>query len=103
MLEDKLCHEPILKYPDTLKPYMLFTDMSNYGWAGVLTQEYKSTDSKGNECITLHPVAYIRGLFKSNQLYWAALTNEAYMIYMCVKRLSTYLVQRSHNAVITSH
>ena len=37
MLKDKLCHEPILKYPDTSKPYTLFTDASNYGWAGVLT------------------------------------------------------------------
>ena len=39
MLKDKLCHEPILKYPDTSKPYTLFTDISNYGWAGVLRQE----------------------------------------------------------------
>ena len=28
-----------MKYPDTSKPYMLYTDASKYGWAGVLTQE----------------------------------------------------------------
>ena len=28
---------PILKYPDTEKPYTIFTDASKYGWAGVLT------------------------------------------------------------------
>ena len=39
MLE-KLCLEPILKYPDTSKPCALFTDASNYGWARVLTQEH---------------------------------------------------------------
>ena len=91
MLKDKLCHEPILKYPDTSKPCTLFTDASNYGWAGVLTQEYKSVDSKGKECTTLHPVAYISGHFRGNQLNWAALTKEAYVIYMCVKRLTFYI------------
>ena len=74
MLKDKLCHEPILKYPDTSKPYTLFTDASNYGWAGVLTQEYKSVDSKGNDCTTLHPVAYVSGPFRGSQMNWAALT-----------------------------
>ena len=77
MLKDKLCHEPILKYPDTAKLYTLFTDASNYGWAGVLTQEYKSVDSKGNKCTTPHPVAYVSRLFRSSQLNWTALTKEA--------------------------
>ena len=91
MLKDKLCHEPILKYPDTSKTYTLLTDASNYGWAGVLTQEDKSTDSKGNECTTLHPVAYVSRLFRGSQLNWAALTKEAYAIYMCIKRLTFYI------------
>ena len=91
MLKDKLCHEPILKYPDTSEPYTLFTDASNYSWAGVLTQEYKPTDIKGNECTTLHPVAYVSRLFRGIQLNWAVLTKEAYAIYMCVKRLMFYI------------
>ena len=43
MLKDTLCSAPILKYPDTSKPYMLYTDASKYGWAGVLTQSHTST------------------------------------------------------------
>ena len=43
MLKDMLCSAPILKYPDTSKPYMLYTDASKYGWAGVLTQSHTST------------------------------------------------------------
>ena len=39
MLKDTLMSAPILKYPDTEKPYTIFTDASKYGWAGVLTQE----------------------------------------------------------------
>ena len=91
MLKDKLCHEPILKYPDMSKPYTLLTDASNYSWAGALTQEYKSTDNKGNKCTMLHPVAYVSALFRGSQLNWAALTNEAYTIYMCIKRLTFYI------------
>ena len=69
----------------------MFTDASNSGWAGVLTQEYKSIDSKGNECTTLHPVAYISRLFRGSQLNWAAVTKEAYTTYMSVKILTFYI------------
>ena len=49
---------PILKYPDTEKPYTIFTDASKYGWAGVFTQEHTSvingkqvtTESPGGIC-----------------------------------------------------
>ena len=43
MLKDTLCSAQILKYPDTSKPYTLYTDASKYGWAGVLTQRHTST------------------------------------------------------------
>ena len=38
-----------------------------------------------------HPVSYISGLFRGSQLNWAALTKEAYAIYMSVRKLSFYL------------
>ena len=37
MLKEALLKEPILKYPDPSKPYVLYTDMSKYAWTGVLT------------------------------------------------------------------
>ena len=40
---------------------------------------------------TDHPVAYVSGLFRGSQLNWAALTKEAFTIYMPVKKLSFYL------------
>ena len=40
---------------------------------------------------TDYPVAYVSGLFRGSQLNWAALTKEAYAIYMSVKKLSFYL------------
>ena len=86
MLKDTLCSAPILKYPDTAKPYTLYTDASKYGWAGVLTQSHTSTID-GKEITMDHPVSYVSGLFHGSQLNRAALTKEAYAIYMSIKSL----------------
>ena len=80
MLKDYLQEAPILRYPDPAADYILYTDASKYAYAGVLTID--GTD---------HPVAYTSELFRGSQLNWAALTKEAYAIYMSVKKLSFYL------------
>ena len=90
MLKDKLCEAPILHYPDCSKPYMLFTNASKHRWAGVLTQEFE-TEVKGKVLKELHPTAYVSGLFWGSQLNWAALTKEAYAIYLSVKKLAFYI------------
>ena len=90
ILKQSLCAQPILKYADTSKGYTLYTDVSKYGWAGVLTQTHKSM-VEGKTVTTDHPVAYVSGLFRGSQLNWAALTKEAYTIYMSVKKLAFYL------------
>ena len=46
---------------------------------------------EGKRVTTDHPVAYVSGLFRGSQLNWAALTKEAFTIYMSVKKLSFYL------------
>ena len=38
-----------------------------------------------------HPITYVSGLFKGSQMNWAALTKEAYAIYMSIKKLTYYL------------
>ena len=82
--------EPVLKYADTSKPYTLYTDASKYGWAGVLTQPHTTTID-GKSTTTDYPVAFVSGLFRGSQLNWAALTKEAFAIYMSVKKLMFYL------------
>ena len=82
MLKDHLQEAPILRYPDPSADYILYTDASKYAYAGILTQSIDGTD---------HPVAYTSGFFRGSQLNWAALTKEAYTIYMSVKKLSFYL------------
>ena len=92
LLKSYLCGEPILKYADTSKPYTLYMDASKYGWVGVLTQSH-TMDINGKSVTTDHPVAFVSGLFRGSQLNWAALTQEAFAIYMSVKKLSFYLDQ----------
>ena len=41
-LKQSLCAQPVLKYADTSKGYTLYTDVSKYEWAGVLTQAHTS-------------------------------------------------------------
>ena len=90
LLKETLCGEPVLKYADTSKPYTLYTDASKFSWAGVLTQPHMMVID-GKSTTTDHPVTFVSGLFRGSQLNWAALTKEAFAIYMSVKKLSFYL------------
>ena len=86
-LKELLMQHPILRYPDQERLYTLFTDASGIGWAGVLTQEFE--DDKGKK--KQHPICYISGQFRGSQQNWAALTKEAYAIYMAIRKLCFYI------------
>ena len=43
------------------------------------------------QIVVNHPITYVSGLFKGSQLNWAALTKEAYAMYMSIKKLTYYL------------
>ena len=89
---------PILRYPDPTQGYILYTDASGIGWSGVLTQEHLDEKGKAKK----HPICYVSGQFRGSQLNWAALTKEAYAIYMSVRRFSFYItdvevtIRRNH-------
>ena len=84
---------PILRYPNPKQGYILYTDASRIGWSGVLTQEHLDKKSKEMN----HPICYVSGQFRGSQLNWAALTKEAYAIYMSVWRLSFYVTDAEVN------
>ena len=86
-LRELLMEYPILRYPDPKQGYILYTDASGIGWSGVLTQEHLNDRGKAKN----HPICYVSGQFRGSQLNWAALTKEAYAIYMSVRRLSFYV------------
>ena len=56
----------------------------------MLTQSY-TYQEEGKEYSIHHPITYVSGLFKGPQLNWAALTKEAYAIYMVARKLDYYL------------
>ena len=90
LLKETLCGESVLKYADTSKPYTLYTDASKFGWAGVLTQHH-TTVIDGKSTTTDHPVTFVSGLFRGSQLNWAALTKEAFAIYItCLSKNSRF-------------
>ena len=77
LLKASLMTDHFLTYPDPNLPYVLFTDASKYAWACVLTQE-KTHMFKEKETKLLHPITYMSGLFRGNQLNWTCLTKEVY-------------------------
>ena len=87
-LRELLMEYPILRYPNPTQGYILYTDASGIGWSGVLTQEHLDAKGKAKN----HPICYVSGQFRGSQLNWAALTKEAYVIYMSVWRLSFYIM-----------
>ena len=89
MLKEALIKEPILRFQDPNKPYILYTDASKYAWSCVLTQY--AHDINGKQIVVNHSITYVSGLFKGSQLNWAALTKEAYATYMSIKKLTYYL------------
>ena len=90
LLKEALMKEPILRYPNPKDPYILYTDASKYAWACVLTQPHWHKVGEPRTTVN-HPITYVSGLFKGSQLNWAALTKEAYAIYMSIKKLNYYL------------
>ena len=94
-LRELLTKYPILSYQDPSKDYTLFTDASKFGYVGVLRQECEDSGIK-----KYHPVCYVSGLFRGSQLNWAALTKEAYAIYMSIRKLTFYI--KGHNIKVKS-
>ena len=86
-LRELLMEYPILRYPNPTQDYILYTDTSGIGWSGVLTQEHLDEKGKAKD----HPICYMSGQFRGSQFNWAALTKEAYAIYMSVRGLSFYM------------
>ena len=82
-----LMKDPILKYPDPSKRYVILTDASDQAAAGVLCQEYTDIDGK---TIELH-IAYLSAQFSDIQFKWSTVVKEGYTIYYCIKKWRPYL------------
>ena len=72
-LKEIFCNKPILKFPDPNKDYLLYTDVSNNAYSGVLCQP-QSNDKD------IRPVTYISGTFMAQNKSWCATKKEAYTV-----------------------
>ena len=85
-LKTCLTEASILKYPDPLKRYVVFTDASDKAVAGMLTQEYPDKDGRIKEM----PVAYLSAQFSNTQFKWSTVVMEGYAIYYAIKKWRHY-------------
>ena len=81
-LKEAIIQAPILRYPDTTKPYIVYTDASNDACGAQLSQIHDGTE---------FPVAFLSHTFTDTQRRWSTPEQEAHGIYFAIKKWNYYL------------
>ena len=81
-LKDAIIKAPILRYPDTTKPYIVYTDASNDACGAQLSEMHEEAE---------FPVAFLSQTFTDTQCRWSTPEQEAYGIYFAIKKWNYYL------------
>ena len=81
-LKDAIIQAPILRYLDTTKPYIVYTDASDDACRAQLSQIHDGTE---------FPIAFLSYTFTDTQRRWSTPEQEAYSIYFTVKKWNYYL------------
>ena len=81
-LKEAIIQAPILQYPDTTKPYIVYTDASDDACRAQLSQIHDGTE---------FPVAFLSHTFTDTQRRWSTPKQEAYGIYFTIKKWNYYL------------
>ena len=88
-LKESLTVVPLLAYPDTNKPYVLYTDASNNCIGACLTQKTDDEEEK--------PIYFLSHKLSPTQTRWSTIEKEVFAIYYALQKLDHYL----HNARFT--
>ena len=88
-LKESLTVVSLLAYPDTNKPYVLYTDASNNCIGACLTQKTDNEEEK--------PIYFLSHKLSPTQTRWSTIEKEGYAIYYALQKLDHYL----HNARFT--
>jgi len=91
ILKQKLCEEPVLQYPDFLKPFILTTDASGIAVRGILSQREINKD---------RPIIYASRIL--NEIKYDTYEKKALAIIYCIKHFRLYLYERKFT-LITDH
>ena len=81
-LKEAIIQAPILRYPDTTKTYIVYTDASDDTCRAQLSQIHDETK---------FPVAFLSHTFTDTQRRWSTPEQEAYGIYLAIKKWNYYL------------
>ena len=81
-LKDAIIQAPILRYPDTTKPYIVYTDASDDACGAQLSLMHNEAE---------FPVAFLSHTFTDTQWRWSTPEQEAYSIYFAIKKWNYYL------------
>ena len=81
-LKEAIIQASILRYPDTTKPYIVYTDASDNTCRAQLSQTHDGTKFL---------VAFLLHTFTDTQRRWSTPEQEAYGIYFAVKKWNYYL------------
>ena len=88
-LKESLTVVPLLAYPDTNKPYVLYTDASNNCIRACRTQKTDDEEEK--------PIYFLSYKLSQTQTRWSTIEKEGFAIYYALQKLDHYL----HNAKFT--
>ena len=92
-LKQCLCETVVLAHPDVSKPYLLYTDASDYAVGAVLTQEFPEGE---------RVVQFLSKQLSQTQRKWPTIEKEAYAIIYAVNKLRPFLFG-SKFTVFTDH
>ena len=90
-LKDSLSVVPLLAYPDTNKPYTLYTDASGTCIGACLTQSCDMADDKIPNVSNEKPIYYLSHKLSKTQCKWSTVEKEAYAIHFALQKLDHYL------------
>ena len=92
-LKECLTTSPLLSYPDTSKPYILYTDAGDDCIGACLCQAHEEGEK---------PIYYLSHKLTACQSKWPTIEKEAYAIFYALQKLDQYL-HESEFVIITDH
>ena len=81
-LEESLTTVPLLAYPDTSKPYILYTDASDDCTGACLCQHHEEGEK---------PIYYLSHKLTASQTNWPTIEKEALTIFYALEKLDQYM------------
>lgn len=98
-LKESLGAVPLLAFPDRTKPYILYTDSSDYAIGAALVQEMAEEEDFESVpgCKNEKPIHFISKKLSKSQSKWPIIEKECFAIFYAVQKLDFYL----HNAKFT--